>query len=155
MVYPDPVARQHLFSMLFKKLTLAIQKLWAMLVEFPISVIIMFAIIANWLRFYERLISPTHEVQVFVAKGRLARWLAGYRVGIYLPGKIILPAPPKDLIPRSCLNAVFAYGLERCRQWRRWSILFPVAYGVAAILALPYPIWNNHFTVAARDAAKR
>jgi hypothetical protein len=115
----------------------------------------MFAIMASWLRFYERLETASHEVQVFVAKKRFAQWLSKCRVGIYLPGKIILPVPMLDLVPRSCLNAVFAYGLERCRQWRRWSILFPVVYGIAAIAALPHPIWNNHFTIAARDAAKR
>lgn len=155
MIYLVDGARQHLFARMFKKLTWAVQGLWAALVEFPVSVLVMFAIIANWLRFYERLEGPGHEVQVFVAKGRLARWLAGYRLGINLPGKVILPAPTLELIPPSCLNAVFAYGLERCRQWRRWSILFPLAYGIAAIAALPYPIWNNHFTRAARDAAKR
>lgn len=148
MIYLVDVVRQSFFFRVLKNL-------WAALVEFPVSLLVMFAIMANWLRFYERLEGPGYEVQVFVAKKFLARRLAGYRIGINLPGKIILPAPMTDLVPKSCLNAIFAYGLERCRQWRQWSILFPLAYAVAAIMALPYPVWNNYFTRVARDAARR
>lgn len=148
MIYPKDGVRQSFFLRV-------LGNLWAALVEFPVSVLVMFAIMANWLRFYEQIGENSRGVQVFVAKKQLARWLVNYRVGINLPGKIILPAPVTELIPQSCLGAVFAYGLERCRQWRRWSILFPLVYGFAAIAALPYPIWNNYFTRAARDAAKR
>jgi hypothetical protein len=148
VIYLVDVARQSFFLRVLKNL-------WAALVEFPISLLVMFLIMFNLLRFYERLSGPGYEVQVFVAKKLLARWLFGCRVGVYLPGKIILPAPASSLLPTSCLNAVFAYGLERCRQWRQWSVLFPVAYAIAAVIAIPYPIWNNYFTRAARDAARR
>jgi hypothetical protein len=48
-----------------------------------------------------------------------------------------------------------AHELEHCHQWRRWSILFPLAYCVAGLIALPWPYWNNRFEMAARAAADK
>jgi hypothetical protein len=129
--------------------------LWVLLSEFPTALLRSLCTIAGWLRLNDCLLDEGCIVRVYEAKGWLARRFPARLVGVSLPATIVLAPSVFPPAPPSVRAKLVAHELEHCHQWRRWSILFPLAYCVAGLIALPWPYWNNHFEMAARAAADK
>jgi hypothetical protein len=111
---------------------------------------------AGWIKLYrhER-IEFRHPVNEYFAAGWLAaHWPATFGGCAWLPACVILhPEMDPDRRPRIPLGPTLVHELEHANQWRQWSLLFPLAYGVAALLALPHPYHDNYFERRARRVA--
>jgi hypothetical protein len=129
--------------------------LWVMLAEFPASILRSILVWAGWLRLNDCLLDEWCIVRVYEAKGWLARRFPARLVGVSLPATIVLAPSVFPPAPPSTRAKLVAHELEHCHQWCRWSILFPLAYCVAGLIALPWPYRNNRFEMAARAAADK
>jgi hypothetical protein len=114
--------------------------------------------LAGWLEVYRtEVIEWGQEVDTYFAAGWLAKhWPIQLGGCAWLPACVIL-SPRYDrkvngLRPKD-LNQTLIHELEHANQWRQWSLLFPLAYGVAALFALPRPYRNNYFERRARRVA--
>jgi hypothetical protein len=96
------------------------------------------------------------RVRVWIASGWLGKkwplWPGGCA---WLPGCVLLnprffTGDPNWLADH--LEKTLVHELEHCRQWRQWSFLFPFAYGIAALVALPHAYYDNYFEKRARAA---
>jgi hypothetical protein len=114
--------------------------------------------LAGWLKICRRdRIEFGQPVNVYFATGWLAKhWPESFGGCAWLPACVIL-SPRYDIkingqYPKS-VGPTLVHELEHANQWRQWSLLFPLAYGVAALLALPHPYHNNYFERRARRVA--
>lgn len=118
---------------------------------------------AGWVQYWrQERIEFGHQVDEYFASGWLARHWPGWLGGCaWLPACVILhPAyrtgesPPVEMRwEPGHLARTLSHEFEHANQWRQWSLLFPFAYGVAALLALPHPYRNNYFERRARRVA--
>jgi hypothetical protein len=120
---------------------------------------------AGWLELYrQERIEFGQPVNVYFAAGWFAkRWPPRLGGCAWLPACVILnpwykikvngTVPwGKPWVPET-LGQTHVHELEHANQWRQWSLLFPLAYGVAALLALPHSYHNNYFERRARRVA--
>jgi beta-lactamase regulating signal transducer with metallopeptidase domain len=135
--------------------------IWILLAELPTAALRSILVFFGRLRLHACLRDEGYLVCVYEAgwprkRGKLDAQPSTPRlVGFCLPATIILSTALFYPTPDSERNLVIAHELEHCRQWRRWSILFPLAYALAGLLALPRPYWHNRFEIAARAAVEK
>lgn len=131
--------------------------LWASIAE-TLSLPLRGLLVAlGWITFNDEFWDEGFHVYVYRARGFFFEHLWPKRVtGVaWLPGTIILS--PTLYFPSEMDHKyrVIHHELSHCRQWRKWSLLFPLAYGIAALLAWPNCYANNCFEVAARAAVEK
>jgi hypothetical protein len=111
----------------------------------------------GWITFDDEFYDEGFHVHVYIAKGFFLKhlWPSCFSGVSWLPGAIILS--PVLYMPgeRNHRDRVTMHELEHMRQWRKWSILFPLVYGIFSLKAWPNVYQDNRFEVEARAVVEK
>ena len=136
-----------------------LQVFWFAPIDLISSIIQAILVLVGWLRDIDVAADDgVFVVRVWVASGWLGRHLPTVFGGFaWLPGSIVLSpwffAEDRERRAKHLEHTV-RHELEHCRQWRNWSLLFPIAYGIATVIAMPHGYSDNYFERKARRAAE-